>query len=228
MTRKLYDLCAADRNVRFSPPCWLIKFVLMHKGLDFESVPLRFTEKSQLPDPDYGLFPILNDGGEIVRDSAKIAQHLDQKYPENPLFKSEGERAAAAFYQSFLGTHLLSALAPLLFIRVHNTLSDDDKKYFRESREARYGVTLEALVENKDLPSKAEAALSVLAAPLENFEFFGGDAPNLSDYIIASPFMWQRSITNETLYETPKAIADWFDRILDLHNGYARKAPQAA
>ena len=228
MPRMLYDLCTADRGVRLSPPCWLAKFALLHKGLDFETTPLGFTEKDQLPDPDYGLFPILDDGGEIVKDSGKIVAYLDDRYPDNPFFKNASDRASAIFYQAFLGSQLFPALAPLMFIRVHNTLSDADKTYFRETREKRFGTTLEALAENKQLPGQVEAALKTLAAPLAEFPFYGGDAPNMNDYIIASPFMWKHSLTSETLYETPEEIAVWFERILDLFDGYARKAPRAA
>ncbi len=228
MARKLYDLCTADRDVRLSPPCWVAKFALMHKGLDFETVPLGFTEKDKLPDPEYGRFPILDDDGDIVRDSMTIVSYLEEKHPEKPLFETNHAQASASFYQAFLGAHLFPALAPLMFIRVHDALNDDNKAYFRESREKRFGVTLEALAAQDGLSEKTEAALATLAAPLSDHAFYGGDSPNLCDYVVAGPFMWKHALTDEHLFETPNEIAAWFERILDLFDGYARKAPRAA
>ena len=44
MTIVLYDLCGADKDFRFSPACWRTTMALAHKGLDFETVPTRFTD----------------------------------------------------------------------------------------------------------------------------------------------------------------------------------------
>lgn len=228
MTRKLYDLCGADAHVRFSPFCWVVKFALLHKGLDFEVVPLRFTEKQNYPDPDYGKLPMLDDGGALVRDSAKIIEHLEQAYPEKPLFASEGERSMHQFLSAFMGAHLFSALGPMLFVRVHGALAAEDQAYFRKTREERFGVTLEALAENPSLKGNAEAALGVLAAPFDHHSFYGGSVPNLSDYQLASVLMWQRSVCVEPLYEPPAMLSAWFERMLDLFDGYARQAPRAA
>ncbi len=228
MSVKLYDLCSADEEVRFSPPCWMVKFALLHKGVSFETVPLRFTEKENYPDPEYGLMPVLDDNGKMIKDSAAIVAHLDQAYPENPIFVSDGEKAAHGFYTAFAGAHLFSSLAPMLFWRIEKTLTPKDAAYFRESREKRLGVTLEEFAANPDLRENMEGALKVLSAAVENNAYFGGDAPNLSDYFFAGAFMWQRTITTEELYEPPQALSDWFDRILNLYDGYARKAKRAS
>ncbi|HXJ10454.1 MAG TPA: glutathione S-transferase N-terminal domain-containing protein, partial [Burkholderiales bacterium] len=42
---KLYDLAAAEDDRRFSPYCWRAKMALKHKGLEFETIPWRFTDK---------------------------------------------------------------------------------------------------------------------------------------------------------------------------------------
>lgn len=47
MAIQLYDLCGKDDR-RFSPYCWRTKLALKHKGLDFETVPWRMTEKDRI------------------------------------------------------------------------------------------------------------------------------------------------------------------------------------
>ena len=48
MQLKMYDLCGADKDRRFSPFCWRIKMALAHKGLDTEFIPWKFTDKEAL------------------------------------------------------------------------------------------------------------------------------------------------------------------------------------
>ena len=78
------------------------------------------------------------------------------------------------------------------------------------------------------LQEKIETALQTLSAPLARNKYLGGDAPNLCDYFVFSPLMWQRSVTSEKLYETPQAVDAWVERMLDLFDGYGRKAKRAA
>ena len=228
MALVLYDLCGADAAVRFSPPCWMAKFALLHKDIAFETAPLRFSEKENYPDPEYGLLPVLEDNGELVRDSEAIAAHLDAKYPEKPLFANDGERAAYHFYRAFAGAHVFPALAPLMFFRVAGVLGPEDAQFFRHKREERLGKSLETAANDESLRPRLESALAVLSVPLERFPFFGGEAPNQSDYLIGGVFMWQRSVTAETFYTPPTALSDWFERILDLFDGYGRNAKRAA
>ncbi len=224
----LYDLCANDIDVRFGPFCWLTKFVLLHKQIDFQTVALGFTEKGNYPAPDYGKLPILSDDGEIICDSASIVAHLEKRYPTHPLTTSDSERAAAAFYLAWVGSALFPALAPMMFARVVSILRPEDQTYFRRTREARFGgVSLEELAQNPDWVTRTEAELSIMSAPLAAHDFFGGAAPNLSDYTLMSPFIWQRIVTDEALYEVPVPVAAWTERMLDLFDGYARGARRA-
>lgn len=227
MTLRLYDLCTSDADIRPSPYCWLVKFALLHKGLDFETVALRFTEKRNYPDPDYGKLPMLDDGGELVRDSAAIVAHLEKNYPARPLVATAGEAASADFYAAWLGAVLFPALAPLTLIKVHDLLDAEDANYFRTTREKRLGKRLEDLAADPAAPARMEAALATLAAPLEKHRFLGGDAANLSDYIVVSPLLWRRTVTDESPYETPPAVETWTERMLDLFDGYARAAKRA-
>lgn len=227
MALRLFDLCTADRNIRPSPYCWLVKFALLHKGLDFETTPLGFTEKDDYPDPAYGKLPMLDDDGRLVRDSAAIIAYLEEKYPARPLTASSGEAAAADFFSSWLNAALSPALAPLTFIKVHDLLDEDGKAYFRETREKRLGGTLENLAADPALPARVEAALEILAAPLARYRFLGGDSANLSDYRVFSPLMWRRTVTSETPWATPKPVEAWTERMLDLFDGYARNAKRA-
>ncbi|MEM9170567.1 MAG: glutathione S-transferase N-terminal domain-containing protein [Pseudomonadota bacterium] len=227
MATILYDLCGEDPAVRFSPPCWIVKLALLHKGLDFETAPLGFTEKENYPDADYGRLPILRDGDALVTDSADIVAYLDNTYAERPLVATDAERAAVDFIGGFLGAYVFPPVAKRMFVHVHAAIRPQDRDYFRESREERLGMTLEAAADG--VPDDAVAGpMAVLAAPLATRPFFGGAQPNLADYQVAGLFLWMRIAAPAPLFETPTALSAWFDRMLDLYDGYARGAPKAA
>lgn len=227
MTRILYDLALADEDVRPSPYCWRVKFALLHKSLKFEAKPVGFADKSKYPDPDYGKVPVLIDDGMAIKDSAVILDHLDRKYRDRPLVASPAEKSATAFYGAWLASTVFPAIGPLIMLRLLSAAAPGDEAYIRRTRESRFGKTLEEYANQPDAPSRMEAALEVLSAPLQMTDFLGGRAANLSDYVVMSPFMWQRSATLAPLYQTPKPVLDWQERMLDLFDGYARSAKSA-
>ncbi len=224
---KLYDLALADSDVRPSPFCWLAKFALLHKGVEFETVPVPFADKSVYPDPEHARVPILETGEEIVTDSARIVAWLEKNVPGAPFTETDAERAAVDFYQAWMGAQIFPSLAPMLFLRIWANARDDDKDYFRTTREERVGKTLEEFATTPGVKDNIEKALPTLAAPLARHKFLGGETANLADYQVMGVFMWQRSVTLEPLYETPQAVGAWQERMLDLFDGYARKAKTA-
>ena len=84
MGRQLYDLAGAEPEGRFSPYCWRAKLALIHKGLPFDTIPWRFNEKKAIAFSGQGRVPVLVDGGHVVSDSWKIANYLEDAYPECP------------------------------------------------------------------------------------------------------------------------------------------------
>lgn len=228
MTIKLYDLALADPDVRPSPFCWRAKFALLHKGAPFETVPLPFANKENYPDKEHGLLPILEDGDETICDSENIYAYLERKFDNPPLVMTPGERAASDFYNAWIASNLFPHLAPLMFVRVHAAAHEDDKAYFRKTREKRLGKTLEEAASTPGLRGKIEDALQTLAAPLARHRFLGGDKANLSDYNVFSIFQWVRVTTQDELFDAPQAVAAWQERMLDLFDGYARNAKRAS
>ncbi len=227
MTRILYDLALGDEELRPSAYCWTVKFALLHKGLPFELKTVPFADKSKYPDPDYGKVPVLVDNGEMIKDSPVITQWLDRKYPQNPLLATKAERAAAEFLAAWLSASFYPAISPYLTPRILKLARAEDQEYFRKSREARFGRTIEEFAATPGVAERVEAALGVLAAPLSGSRYLGGAAPNLCDYVAMGPFMWQRAVTTTDFYKAPEAVIAWRERMLDLFDGYARSAKSA-
>jgi glutathione S-transferase len=79
----------------WSTNCERVALALAHKGLDVESVVIEYSDRSAVEEVSgQGLVPVLVDGGEVVLDSTRIIRHLEERYPDSPLFPAEPARRA--------------------------------------------------------------------------------------------------------------------------------------
>jgi glutathione S-transferase len=227
MAITLYDLAGAEPERRFSPFCWRTRMALAHKGLDVETVPWRFTEKDKLPHPNGGRVPVIVDGDQVVHDSSAIANYLETQYSERPsLFGDEVGRALTRFVQNWTETVLQPALIGFVVLDICRHTAPQDQPYFRQSREERFGRTLEEVVDGRGarLPAFREG-LAPLRRTLERQKFLAGEAPAYADYIVFGAFQWARAISDFELLAADEPIAAWRGRLLDLFGGLARKSP---
>ena len=226
MSILLYDLCGADEDRRFSPYCWRTKMALKHKGLDFETEPVRFGTFDKIAFSGRNLIPVLVDGDTTVGESFDIACYLEDAYPDRPaLFGGAIGRAEARFLNSWADTVMVPAGAPLYVFDIFGHLHDDDKAYFRETREKRFGTTLEQFCSN--LEAKAEAfrkILTPLRTTLAVQDFVCGDTPAYGDFILFGPLAGSRTVSAFKQLEPDDPVHAWRGRMMDLFSGYAASA----
>ena len=226
----LYDLCAGDAERRFSPHCWKAKMALAHKDLEFESRPTPFTRIKDIGEGFSPTVPVIDDGGKLVRDSFDIALYLEETYPERPsLFRGKGGESHARFVEAWALSSLHPLLTRLIVSDIHDQLDEDDKPYFRESREKRLGGRLEDVQAGRDVRIDGfREALAPLRLMLGRQNFIGGDTSLFADYIVFGPLQWARVISPARLLADDDPVAAWFGRCLDLYGGIGRKMPTAA
>lgn len=223
---KLYDLAGADEALRFSPHVWRVKMALKHKGLDFETIPWRFIEKDAIAFSGQKSVPVLVDGDRTVSDSWEIARYLESTYPDRPsLFGCATGEAHALFVKLWCDQVLQSLLFGIILPDLYARLHEADKPYFRRTREARLGCTLEELAVP---PAEGVASLNEALGPLRSLvkrqDFVGGAAPSFADYIVFGAFQWARCVSPIRLLERDDPVFAWRDRLFDAFDGYARRA----
>lgn len=229
MTLTVYDLCGAD-DLRFSPNCWRTRMAIAHKGLEATYEAWRFTEKDRLTFCNSKTVPVLVDEGEAIVNSWAIASHLEDHYPDRPsLFGGVAGRAVTGFINAWADSTLHPALVRCLVPDVYERLDPVDKDYFRESREARFGVTIEELrAKRPALLATLDAALSPLRTILAAEQWIAGDAPAYADYIVFGAFQWARLTSPIVIVKPDDPIHPWRERMLDLFGGLARGFRAAA
>ncbi|MFN2646827.1 MAG: glutathione S-transferase family protein [Burkholderiales bacterium] len=226
MALKLYDLAGAEDDRRFSPYCWRAKMALKHKGLEFETVAWRFTDKDAIAPYKSSTVPVLVDGGQSVYDSWAIALYLDQVYPSRPrLFEGTESRSLCDFFNQWTVKTLHPLLMRVIILDLFDKVHPKDKAYFRESREKRYGIPLEDF--GKDPKSALAAfrgALDPLRPVLVQHPFVCGNGPGFADYVLFGTFQWARAVSPTRLLEPDDPLFAWRERLLDMYEGYGRKA----
>lgn len=222
----LYDL-AGDDGRRFSSNCWRTQMALAHKGLDYETVPIRFTDIGQIGDGTFKTIPVIDDRGTWVGDSWTIAEYLDDTYSDRPpvLAGSDG-RQHARFVQNWAVATISPLVMTLVVEDIYAQLAPEDKEYFHTTRSKRLGRDIEGVQEGRETRVlELRKRLEPLRQVVAETPFLGGELPTYADYVALSPFIWARTVSPFALVEAGDPVHAWFQRILDLYDGLARKNP---
>jgi glutathione S-transferase len=79
----------------FSTNVERVALALAYKGLEVESVEISYDDRSPVIDVSgQPLVPVLVDGEEVVFDSTRILRHLEERWPDPPLFPHDPARRA--------------------------------------------------------------------------------------------------------------------------------------
>ena len=226
----LYDL-TFDKDLRPSPYCWRAKLALKHKGLAWRDEPMGFNEKHKIAFAQSQTVPVIHDGTAVVKDSWAIALHLDQAYPDKPLFPNDPAKAYARFVNGWADTVVNPTIFPMVVADMVETVRPQDRDYVVESRRTRIG-TSEFAAFQKSAREKGLTAFRATLEParrvLREQAFLSGDAPAYPDYILFGTFLWPRTLSSRLeLLDKDDVVHAWRERMLDLFDGMGRKAPAA-
>jgi glutathione S-transferase len=224
-SRRLYELVLRN-GLSASPFVWRIRYVLAHKGLPYESVPIGFTDIPKVFAGRYKTVPVLAEDDAMIVDSWDIVDHLERTHPDRPaLFSSPAEYAMVRLFDACFFMDIIRKFFSLYALDIHNAARPEDQPYFRQSREARLqGMPLETYVEGRETRlSTAREALAPLRLQLSRGPFLGGTTPNYADYIVFGVFQWVASVnTLPLLAKDDEVLRGWLDRVADLYGGLGR------
>ena len=209
---EVYDLAGAD-SLRFSPFCSRTKAALRHKGLDYTTVPIRFCDKDKLAFSGQDRVPVIKDNDTVVSDSWKIAEYLEDRYPEVRLFPGPGMKEACRFFNLYIDKTLHPALFPVVVYDIFEKIEPADRDYFRENREARLGATLEDIAARRnDFRPRLKAVLADLEAVALGHEYLFG-VLTYADFSLFGTLTWVTRVSDEPLFDAAPALAGWWERM---------------
>ncbi|MCY4386713.1 MAG: glutathione S-transferase N-terminal domain-containing protein [Desulfurellaceae bacterium] len=209
---EVYDLAGAD-SLRFSPFCSRTKAALRYKGLDYTTLPIRFCDKDKLAFSKQDRVPVIRDNDTVVSDSWKIAEYLEDHYPEAKLFPGPGMKEACRFFNLYIDNTLHPALFPVLVHDIFEKIEPVDRDYFRENREARLGATLEDIATRRDdFRPRLKSVLADLEAVALGHEYLF-EVFTYADVCLFGSFTFAMRVSDEPLFDATPSLARWWERM---------------
>lgn len=224
----LYEL-KGKKDRRYSLFSWRTRMALRHKGLDFESVPVKLKDKTIIEFSGGKTVPVIKDKETVVRDSWKIAEYLENRYKDAPpLFGGDIARGVTQAFNTWVDRALVPVMLQVIAADIHERVHAKDENYFRQTMEKVLKMTLE------ESRAKRDAALLNLGKVLEPLQaafkrqaFMAGAAPAYADYVLFSVFQWARVMSPQELLAPEDPLCQWRERMLDLYDSFARNVPTA-
>jgi len=223
----LWELGGRDGR-RYSLFSWRTRMALAHKGLPFETQPVRMSDKEAIAFSGGKTVPVLRDGETVVRDSWKIAQHLELKHPQRTLFGGDIGRGVTHAFNTWVDRALVVLVMRVIAPDIHERVDPADEPYFRAMAERVSGRTLDELRAAQDEALKRLGqGLEPMQALLKRQAYVCGEQPAYADYILFSIFQWARVMSPHELLGPEDPLSAWRERVLDLFEGFARNVPTA-
>ncbi len=215
---KLYEL-SGKNDLRFSPPCWMVKICLIHKQINFETEPVRFSEKHKIEFSYQQLVPILKHQSGFVYDSWNIINWLDKNYDNKKIFLNFSSKNFSYFLYLWTSRQLLPILFEIIAHEIPNVLEGDDLDYFIRTRENRIKGPITKFIPNiSENIKKFRKLISPIRKIIEIEGFISGKEPGVEDYIFFGNFKWVYSCSCCDLLEVNDPIYTWYKNIHKLTN----------
>lgn len=214
---------------RYSLFSWRTRMALKHKGLEFESHAVAMCDKAAIAFSGGKTVPVIKDGETVVRDSWKIAEHLEDKYADRPtLFGGAIGRGVTQAFNTWVDRALVPVVMPVIVADVHERVDPADDVYFRQQFEGFLKCTLEeSRVRRPQALERLQRVLEPMQAALKRQAFMCGAAPAYADYILFSVLQWMRVASPQDIFNSSEALDSWRNRMLDLYDGFARNISTA-
>jgi len=214
---------------RYSLFSWRTRMALRHKGLAFETRPVRMSDKAAIAFSGGKTVPVIQDDQTVVRDSWAIAEHLENRYPDKPaLFGGAIGRGLTHTFNTWVDRAVVPAMLPLIVADIHERIDPVDDAFFRQMMEKILKTTLEETRATREQSlRRLGAVLAPMQAALKRQAYVCGAEPAYADFILFSVFQWARIMSPQEVLGPEDPLCGWRERVSDLYEGFARNVPVA-
>ena len=215
---KLYEL-SGKNDLRFSPPCWIIKICLIHNKIKFKTEPVRFSEKNKIEFSNQQLVPILKHKNGFVCNSWNIINWLNENHVNKKIFVNIASKNFSYFLYHWTSKQLLQILFKIIAHEIPNILEGEDIDYFIKTREERINGPITKFIPTISSSIKEfRKLIDPIRKIIEINGFISGKDPGIEDYIFFGNFKWVYSCSSCDLLDDYDPIYNWYKRILKLTN----------
>ena len=158
--------------------------------------------------------PAIDHENKVIMDSFAIAKYLENTFADAPLlFPNKSVAPLAMLLQTYFQTQIQLPLFPLVLPVQIDFLDEEGGKYFRRTREERFGYTITHDIYNDkeridkiwEEVSKATKVVGNMLRENQGGPYLAGHDRTYADLVIMSFLEWFRVV-----------VPDIFERTLDL------------
>ena len=218
---------------RPSPFSWRIRYALAHKQIPVEFRQVRFADVETIRAlSGQDKVPIIVDGDRVIHDSWNIVLHLETRFPDHPsLFGGAVGQGLTRHINVWSDTTLGVAIRRLIAADFIYCLAPEDRAYYRRSREAQFGCTLEEYCADRDRwLLEFAATVGPLEQTLSEQPYLAGEEPAYADYVVFSMFQYARLGSPHEFLPDGTSVRRWrdaivarFDRLGDHYPGWPQQ-----
>ena len=214
----LYEL-AGKNDLRFSPPCWNVKLCLLYKNIDFETVPIGFSEKNKILFSNQQLVPVLKHQDGHISDSWNIINWLDENYENPKLFVNEASKNFSHFLYLWTSRQILPILFKIIAHEIPNILEGDDLDHYIVTREERIkGPITKFVPVISDSIKKFRSLINPMRSLIKKNGFISGSNPGIEDFIFFGNFKWVYTCSSCNLLDKEDEVFQWYKKINQIFN----------
>ncbi|UJR34574.1 hypothetical protein I4U23_027350 [Adineta vaga] len=248
---KFYELVpSVNSKCYFSPNTWKTRMGFLHKGVEFETIPVTLIDvrrdlavRSNLPNISVPAIELPN--GEFIYDSYRIAEWLENTYPDRPsLFTGDGKPTNIAQLEHIITGKNYARMIDLglgaskpewavwfdLFLpKLDQLMAEGEiRDYFRsDSRHGPQGYQRLISLNQQELIRRAKMNVQPLVQILRerSNEYFQGKYPGQVDYIIFGRYAYCRMIdpqlTKVIWEDQGEELINWINKLSNAYDGHA-------
>ena len=215
---KLYDL-SGKNDLRFSPPCWIVKICLIHRQINFETEPVKFSEKNKIEFSNQQLVPILKHQNGFVCDSWNIINWLDKNYNDKNIFLNLSSKNFSNFLYLWTSRQLLPILFKIIAHEIPNVLEGDDIDYYIKTREERINGSITKFVPFiSSFIEEFRKSIDPVRKIITNNGYISGKKPGIEDCIFFGNLKWVDVCSPCNLLDNEDPVYKWYKNLLKIIN----------
>ncbi|CAF3658817.1 unnamed protein product [Rotaria sp. Silwood1] len=250
---KFYDLAPSTSSTHyFSPNTWKTRMGLLHKGVEFETIPATLLDfrrdlARRSNQPHIAAPAIELPDGTFIYDSFRIAEWLENTYPDAPsLFTGDGKLSCDARPEHIIvGKNYarmidlgLGASKPewavwfdLFFPQLDKLIAGDEHRayFISDARHGPQGYQKLLALDRQELIRRAKMNVQPLVQVLREHpnEYFQGTHPGQVDYVIFGRYAYCRmldaKLTKEIWNDQGEELNNWIQRLSQAHDRHAQQ-----
>ena len=215
---QIYDL-AGKNDLRFSPYCWRIKYLLNILKIDYETIPTTFSQRLNNPFFSDSRLPTIIDNEQVISDSFEIAQYIENNYADKNHKLIQNNFDVIRFINHWSDHYLNLSIVERVVFDIIEHLHDEDKEYFIESRTKRFGMHPKQFQELNMSSKKNEfdKCCNFLNNLLLNRKFILDDEVSYADIIILGSLTWGDKVSKNTkINEKFVKLIEWKENLSQI------------